>query len=45
MKIYTKTGDAGATGVFDGARVSETGARVDRYGGAEALDATRATEW
>ncbi len=32
MKIYTKTGDAGETGLFDGTRVPKHDARVDAYG-------------
>jgi len=32
MKIYTKTGDQGETGLFDGTRVSKADPRVDAYG-------------
>lgn len=32
MKIYTKTGDSGSTGLFGGARVDKDDARVDAYG-------------
>ncbi|MAQ19787.1 MAG: ATP:cob(I)alamin adenosyltransferase [Sandaracinus sp.] len=32
MKIYTKTGDAGDTGLFGGARVSKADPRVEAYG-------------
>jgi cob(I)alamin adenosyltransferase len=32
MKIYTKTGDGGETGLFGGARVSKADLRVDAYG-------------
>jgi len=32
MKIYTRTGDDGTTGLFGGGRVSKTSARVDAYG-------------
>lgn len=32
MKIYTKTGDDGTTGLFGGARVKKASARVDAYG-------------
>jgi cob(I)alamin adenosyltransferase len=32
VKIYTKTGDHGETGLFDGTRVSKADARVDAYG-------------
>ncbi len=32
MKIYTKTGDDGTTGLFGGARVSKANPRVEAYG-------------
>src|SRR5580700_7043659 len=32
MKLYTKTGDDGTTGLFGGGRVSKTSPRVDAYG-------------
>jgi cob(I)alamin adenosyltransferase len=32
MKLYTKTGDDGTTGLFGGKRVSKTSARVEAYG-------------
>lgn len=32
MKIYTKTGDDGTTGLFGGARVRKASARVEAYG-------------
>ena len=32
MKIYTKTGDAGETSLFDNTRVMKSDARVDAYG-------------
>jgi len=32
MKIYTKTGDAGQTGLFGGTRVSKASLRVQAYG-------------
>jgi cob(I)alamin adenosyltransferase len=32
VKIYTKTGDAGSTGLFGGSRVDKDDARVDAYG-------------
>ena len=32
MKIYTKTGDSGSTGLFGGARVDKDDARVNTYG-------------
>jgi cob(I)alamin adenosyltransferase len=38
MKIYTKTGDAGETGLFGGARVSKGSARVDVYGEVDELN-------
>jgi cob(I)alamin adenosyltransferase len=39
VKIYTRTGDAGETGLFDGRRVSKADPRVDAYG---AIDETNA---
>jgi cob(I)alamin adenosyltransferase len=39
MKIYTKTGDAGETGFFDGQRVSKADPRVDAYGEVDELGA------
>jgi cob(I)alamin adenosyltransferase len=39
MKIYTKTGDEGQTGLFDGTRVSKSDARVDAYGEVDELNA------
>jgi cob(I)alamin adenosyltransferase len=38
-RIYTKTGDAGDTGLFDGTRVSKADPRVDAYGDVDELDA------
>ena len=38
-RIYTKTGDAGDTGLFDGTRVSKADARVDAYGEVDELAA------
>ena len=32
MKIYTRTGDGGATTLFDGTRIAKSDARVDAYG-------------
>src|SRR6516165_5951122 len=32
MKLYTKTGDDGTTGLFGGGRVPKASARVDAYG-------------
>jgi cob(I)alamin adenosyltransferase len=40
VKIYTKTGDAGETGLFGGGRVSKHHARVDAYGHVDELNAT-----
>jgi cob(I)alamin adenosyltransferase len=39
VKIYTKTGDAGETGLFDGARVLKSDSRVDAYGEVDELSA------
>lgn len=39
MKIYTRTGDAGETGLFDGRRVSKADLRVDAYGEVDELNA------
>jgi len=38
-RIYTKTGDAGDTGLFDGTRVSKADDRVDAYGEVDELHA------
>ncbi|MGE6760472.1 cob(I)yrinic acid a,c-diamide adenosyltransferase [Corallococcus interemptor] len=40
MKIYTKTGDAGETGLFGGGRVAKDDALVDAYGEVDELNAT-----
>jgi cob(I)alamin adenosyltransferase len=40
MKIYTKTGDAGETGLFGGGRVRKDCVRVDAYGEVDELNAT-----
>ena len=40
MKIYTKTGDAGDTGLFGGGRVGKDHERVDAYGELDELNAT-----
>ncbi len=37
MKIYTKTGDAGETSLFDGTRVRKNDARVEAYGEVDEL--------
>lgn len=39
MKIYTKTGDAGQTSLFDNSRVSKADVRVDAYGEVDELNA------
>lgn len=39
MKIYTKTGDDGTTGLFGGARVKKTALRVEAYGTVDELNA------
>ena len=39
MKIYTRTGDAGETGLFDGTRVSKADERVATYGEVDELNA------
>lgn len=40
MKIYTKTGDRGETGLFGGARVSKDAPRVEAYGAVDELNAS-----
>src|SRR5438270_6147353 len=39
MKIYTKTGDAGDTGLFGGGRVPKDDIRVEAYGDVDELNA------
>jgi cob(I)alamin adenosyltransferase len=39
MKIYTKTGDTGETGLFNGTRVSKSDPRVAAYGDVDELSA------
>lgn len=39
MKIYTKTGDAGETGLIDGSRVPKSDLRVGAYGDIDELNA------
>src|SRR5215212_10124328 len=39
MKIYTKTGDEGTTGLFGGGRVSKDHPRVEAYGDVDELNA------
>jgi cob(I)alamin adenosyltransferase len=40
MKIYTKTGDRGDTGLFGGGRVQKDHPRVEAYGDVDELNAT-----
>jgi cob(I)alamin adenosyltransferase len=40
MKIYTRTGDRGETGLFGGQRVRKDHARVEAYGAVDELNAT-----
>jgi cob(I)alamin adenosyltransferase len=40
MKIYTKTGDGGETGLFGGGRVPKDDARVEAYGAVDELNAS-----
>jgi cob(I)alamin adenosyltransferase len=39
MKIYTKTGDSGETGLFAGARVRKDNLRIEAYGTVDELNA------
>jgi cob(I)alamin adenosyltransferase len=39
QKIYTRTGDAGETGLFGGGRVSKADPRVEAYGSVDELNA------
>ena len=39
MKIYTKTGDDGTTGLIGGTRVPKSDARIDCYGTVDELNA------
>jgi cob(I)alamin adenosyltransferase len=39
MKLYTRTGDAGETSLFDNTRVSKADARIDAYGEVDELGA------
>ena len=39
MKIYTRTGDNGSTGLFGGPRVSKDDARIEAYGTVDELNA------
>jgi cob(I)alamin adenosyltransferase len=40
LKIYTRTGDEGSTGLFGGGRVDKDHPRVDAYGDVDELNAT-----
>lgn len=40
MRIYTKTGDDGSTGLFGGTRVSKASERVEAYGTLDELNAS-----
>lgn len=40
MKIYTRTGDRGDTGLFGGGRVSKDAARIEGYGSVDELNAS-----
>lgn len=39
MKIYTRTGDSGSTGLFGGGRVAKSDPRVEAYGDVDELNA------
>ena len=39
MKIYTRTGDTGETGLLGGSRVAKSSARVGAYGEVDELNA------
>lgn len=43
MKIYTKTGDGGTTGLFGGARVDKDDVRVEAYGTVDELNSVVGT--
>ncbi len=40
MKIYTKTGDSGTTGLFGGGRISKSHPRIEAYGTVDELNAS-----
>ena len=39
MKLYTRTGDDGTTGLFSGTRVSKDHPRIEAYGTVDELNA------
>jgi cob(I)alamin adenosyltransferase len=41
MKLYTKTGDDGSTGLFGGPRVSKSHPRIETYGTVDELNSVR----
>lgn len=43
MKIYTRTGDAGSTGLFGGPRVAKDDDRIEAYGTVDELNAALGT--
>lgn len=43
MKIYTKTGDTGETGLFGGPRVSKDAPRIEAYGSVDELNCVLGT--
>ncbi|MEX0824692.1 MAG: cob(I)yrinic acid a,c-diamide adenosyltransferase, partial [Pirellulaceae bacterium] len=43
MKIYTRTGDAGSTGLFGGPRVAKDDDRIEAYGTVDELNALLGT--
>ncbi len=38
MKVYTKTGDKGTTGLYGGTRVSKNSLKIDSYGTVDELN-------
>ena len=44
MKIYTKTGDTGDTGLFGGGRVGKEDSRVEAYGQVDELNSVLPSE-
>jgi cob(I)alamin adenosyltransferase len=45
MKLYTRTGDDGTTGLFGGQRVSKCHPRVEAYGSIDELNAAMGMVW